>query len=100
MGKIRINRQLTGTTGLENPGKNLQQEYLDNLSIRENIKQNLTPELEKRMTDMFPTKRGQTASVARAKEIAMSDLGDLEKKIFKRLAELIVTGKHVCHSFF
>ena len=93
LGKIRINRQLTGTTGLENPGKNLQQEYLDNLSIRENIKQNLTPELEKRMTDMFPTKRGQTASVARAKEIAMSDLGDLEKKIFKRLAVVGCPGK-------
>ena len=88
LGKIRINRQLTGTTGLEDPTKNLKKEFAKNLEIREQIKKNLTPDLEKRMSDMFPAQKGVTKSIERAKQIAMSDLGIQEQQIIGRLAKL------------
>jgi predicted transcriptional regulator len=87
LGKIRINRQQTGTTGLEDPTKNLKKEYLDNLSIRSEIKNNLTPDMEKRMDNMFPMQKGTTASITRAKEIAQSDLGAVEQKIIKKFKD-------------
>ena len=104
MGKIRLNRQSTGTVGLETEGKNLVEEFTGNLKIREEIAKNIDESVkfydpnsktEKTIFESFeevlPTKRGTTASIEAAKKITSSDSLDFDKKIMNYITDR--TGK-------
>ena len=104
LGKIRLNRQSTGTIGLETEGKNLVEEFTGNLKIREEIAKNIDESVkfydpnsktEKTIFESFeevlPTKRGTTASIEAAKKITSSDSLDFDKKIMDYITD--TTGK-------
>ena len=104
LGKIRLNRQSTGTVGLETEGKNLVEEFTGNLKIREEIAKNIDESVkfydpnsktEKTIFESFeevlPTKRGTTASIEAAKKITSSDSLDFDKKIMNYITDR--TGK-------
>ena len=104
LGKIRLNRQSTGTVGLETEGKNLVEEFTGNLKIREEIAKNIDESVkfydpnsktEKTIFESFeevlPTKRGTTASIEAAKKITSSDSLDFDKKIMDYITD--TTGK-------
>jgi len=104
LGKIRLNRQSTGTVGLETESKNLVEEFTGNLKIREEIAKNIDESVkfydpnsktEKTIFESFeevlPTKRGTTASIEAAKKITSSDSLDFDKKIMDYITD--TTGK-------
>ena len=104
LGKLRLNRQQTGTTGLETEGKNLIDEFTGNLKIREEIAKNIDESVKfydpnsktektifESLEEVLPTKRGTTASIEAAKKITSSDSLDFDKKIMNYITDR--TGK-------
>ena len=100
LGKLRINRQQTGTTGLETEGKNLIDEFTGNLKIREEIAKNIDESVKfydpnsktektifESLEEVLPTKRGTTASIESAKKITSSDALDMDKQILAYITD-------------
>ena len=98
LGKLRLNRQLTGTAGLETVGKNLIQEFSGNLKIRENIAKNIDESVKfydpvsktektilQSLEDVLPTKRGTTKTIESVKKLTSPELLKIDKEISKFL---------------
>ena len=98
LGKLRLNRQLTGTAGLETTGKNLIDEFKGNIKIRENIAKNIDESIRfhdpksntsktifQSLEEVLPTKRGKTKIIESAKRITSPELLKIDKEISKFL---------------
>jgi len=96
LGKLRLNRQTTGTTGLETVGKNLIQEFKGNIKIRENIAKNIDEKIKfwdpksntsktifQSLEEVLPTKTGKTKLIESAKRITSPELLEMDKEIAK-----------------
>ena len=94
LGKLRLNRQQTGTSGLDTEGKNLIEEFTGNLKIREEIAKNIDESVKfydpnsktektifESLEEVLPTKRGTTQTIESAKKITSKDALDFDKQI-------------------
>jgi len=94
LGKLRLNRQATGTTGLETIGKNLIQEFKGNIKIRENIAKNIDESIKfydsksksyktilQSLEDVLPVKSGKTKTIESVKKLTSPELLKIDKEI-------------------
>jgi hypothetical protein len=101
LGKLRLNRQQTGTTGLDTEGKNLIDEFTGNLKIREEIAKNIDESVKfydpnsktektifESLEEVLPTQKGKTRIIDSAKKITSKDALDMDKQILA-----YITGK-------
>ena len=94
LGKLRLNRQLTGTIGLETAGKNLIQEFKGNIKIRENIAKNIDESVKfydpksktyktilQSLEEVHPVKSGTTKTIESVKKLTSPELLKIDKEI-------------------
>ena len=106
LGKLRLNRQQTGTTGLDTEGKNLIDEFTGNLKIREEIAKNIDESVKfydpnsktektifESLEEVLPTQKGKTRIIDSAKKITSKDALDMDKQILAYVTDRTGTVK-------
>ena len=84
LGKIRLEGvEDFGTIGLDDPNKDLFREFRDNISIRQNIAKNLSPDIKTELEDLLERKDRKTKIVSTIEKVTDPDLIKQDRQIQK-----------------